>query len=93
MQNSDVHAGDCYVDRICVDEEYRGKGIGKAMLDRAESVAREHGCTMMSLLVTQTNRAVGLYEREGYNIVTNRWSLCTWCMMGNAAFFRMEKQL
>ncbi|XP_066265935.1 uncharacterized protein [Branchiostoma lanceolatum] len=93
LDNSDMRRGECYIDRICVDAGYRGKGIGKAMLDKAESEAREHGSTLMSLWVKQTNRAVHLYERQGYNISMNCCWPCTWFAVGTARWYQMEKQL
>eukprot|EP00058_Branchiostoma_floridae_P007606 XP_002593094.1 hypothetical protein BRAFLDRAFT_72830 [Branchiostoma floridae] len=64
----DISAGEGYVDRICVDANFRGKGIGKMLLDRADFDARRRGCTTIFLWVKQGNRAVHLYERQGYVI-------------------------
>lgn len=40
----DYPAGKCYLDPICVDEKFRGKGIGKVLLDMAEIDAKKRGC-------------------------------------------------
>lgn len=42
--SSEVPAGKCYVDHICVDSRFRGKGIGKVLLDMAEIDAKKRGC-------------------------------------------------
>lgn len=42
--SSEVPAGKCYVDHICVDSRFRGKGIGKILLDMAEIDAKKRGC-------------------------------------------------
>ena len=34
----------CYVEHIGVDGQFRGKGIGKALLTRVEEEARSLGC-------------------------------------------------
>ena len=34
----------CYVDHIVVEEEFRGKGVGKVLLETAENAAREKKC-------------------------------------------------
>lgn len=39
----------CCIDYICVDGEYRGKGIGKALLDIAEKDAMKNGIKVCTL--------------------------------------------
>lgn len=52
---------------IAVAEEARGRGIGEALLARAERAARQRGVTRMRLEVRQDNAsAMRLYERRGY---------------------------
>ena len=41
-----VSRGKCYLDHIAVDGEFRGKGIGKALLDKAEQEARIRNCSV-----------------------------------------------
>ena len=36
----------CYVDHIVVEEEFRGKGVGKVLLETAENAAREKKCNV-----------------------------------------------
>eukprot|EP00058_Branchiostoma_floridae_P013396 XP_002598884.1 hypothetical protein BRAFLDRAFT_90090 [Branchiostoma floridae] len=43
--NPRIAATECFVDTVGVDAEYRGKGIGKALMERADSEARRRGCT------------------------------------------------
>lgn len=42
--STEVPAGKCYVDHITVDSRFRGKGIGKILLDMAEIDAKKRGC-------------------------------------------------
>ena len=39
--NEKVPANTVYVDHICVDSAFRGKGVGKVLLDRADYEARQ----------------------------------------------------
>lgn len=41
---SDYLVGKCYLDFICVDEKFRGKGIGKVLLDMVEIDVKKRGC-------------------------------------------------
>lgn len=59
----------CYVGRVSVLPEARGKGIASAMVTYIEGIAREQGCESMEImvrLVLESN--VHLYERIGYHI-------------------------
>jgi ribosomal protein S18 acetylase RimI-like enzyme len=52
---------------IAIDEEHRGKGYGRALLNGLEQVAREHGLESIGLNVFAGNDyARRLYERAGY---------------------------
>jgi ribosomal protein S18 acetylase RimI-like enzyme len=55
---------------ICVDREHRNKGIGKALVDSAEVVAKERGCKRMTLEVRESSDAIiRFYERLGFSFV------------------------
>jgi ribosomal protein S18 acetylase RimI-like enzyme len=52
---------------IAIDEEHRGKGYGRALLNGLEQVAREHGMESIGLNVFAGNDyARRLYERAGF---------------------------
>ncbi len=52
---------------ISIDEEQRGKGYGRALLNGLEQVAREHGVESIGLNVFAGNEyARRLYERAGF---------------------------
>ncbi|XP_052067768.1 uncharacterized protein LOC127707270 [Mytilus californianus] len=87
-----VPVGYCYIEAICVDDKFRGKGIGKVLMDVVETDARKQNCKTMYLLVVSTNRALNLYSRQGYVITENK-SCCLKCMIGEKKASRMDKQL
>ncbi|HMD49542.1 MAG TPA: GNAT family N-acetyltransferase [Bryobacteraceae bacterium] len=55
-----------YLEDLFVDPEYRGLGIGKALLGHVESVARERGCSRLQWAVLKWNQsAIDFYEKLG----------------------------
>jgi ribosomal protein S18 acetylase RimI-like enzyme len=52
---------------IFVEEKYRGKGIGKMLLEKAESYCRKEGYSRIALMVAATNgSAIRLYSKMGF---------------------------
>ncbi|MDN6639949.1 MAG: GNAT family N-acetyltransferase [Tetragenococcus halophilus] len=63
-------AGEWYLDLLCVDEAYRGQGIGSQLLTAAEEFARRSGASIIGLCVDYENqKAQRLYEEKGFKIV------------------------
>jgi GNAT superfamily N-acetyltransferase len=54
-----------YIDLLWVKKESRAKGIGCALVKRAERKAAERGCCAACLL-TESFQAPGFYEKQGY---------------------------
>lgn len=55
-----------YIDDLCVDSELRGKGVAKALFDRAKEYAAERKCDAITLNVWEGNeRARHFYEKCG----------------------------
>lgn len=58
-----------YVDDLVTDEHQRSRGIGHALLDHCEAIARELGCLEIVLdSGVQRSAAHRFYFREGYVI-------------------------
>ena len=55
------------IDLLWVDEAVRGQGYGRALLERAEGVAREAGC-VAARLDTYEFQARPFYEHHGYQV-------------------------
>ena len=67
-----------HLTQICVLPEYRGLGIGHALIRRSLSRLGELGCRSASLTVTAANEgAVALYQRIGFR-VTRRFPAYAW---------------
>ena len=55
-----------YIDDLCVDENLRGKHIGKELYDAAVKLARDFGCYNLTLNVWECNPgAKRFYEKKG----------------------------
>ena len=55
-----------YIDDLCVDEKFRGKGVGKELYEAALSLAKEKGCYNLTLNVWSCNEsAIRFYESMG----------------------------
>lgn len=55
-----------YIDDICVDENARGRHVGKALYDYVINYAKEYGCYNVTLNVWSCNpSALKFYEKMG----------------------------
>lgn len=56
------------LENLVVDPGARGRGSGRALLEHAERVCREHGCTKVMLLSgAHRTEAHAFFERLGYD--------------------------
>jgi ribosomal protein S18 acetylase RimI-like enzyme len=73
----DQHPGAGNLLQFDVVEDLRGRGIGTALLTRAERLVRDHGCQRITLGVEEDNvDAIRLYRRMGYQefgVETAEW--------------------
>lgn len=61
-------AGEGYINNIAVSCNYRGKGIGSMLLDRAITFSRSKKLEFLSLEVRKSNSpAISLYKKAGFN--------------------------
>ena len=87
---------EAYVEYICVADGNRGKGIGRTLLDWADAEAIRRSCVKITLEVTTSNPAKGLYERHGYRVVSQSDVfdlIFIWCLIGASGTYYMEKNL
>ncbi len=58
-----------FLDEICVEEAFRGQGIGKAIMEDVHALARAFGCTDLQLGVyPQNDGALAFYQKYGFSI-------------------------
>ena len=62
---SETRAPFAYVDDLLVLPQFRGRGIGKVLLARAEEYARQCGRTSIRLTVKGGNRPARAFYTEG----------------------------
>ncbi len=59
--------GSCFVSMLTVDPARQAGGLGKQLLARAETLAREWGCGRMRMRVLHVRgELIAYYERRGY---------------------------
>jgi GNAT superfamily N-acetyltransferase len=62
------HRPQARVNDLVVTEAARGKRVGKALLDQAETLARKRGCFRMALTTASWREAsIVFYKREGWS--------------------------
>lgn len=62
-----------YLDTICVDEKFRGLGVGSELLDSLEIIVRREKKDKIGLCVDQANpNAQRLYKRKGFKVVAEQ---------------------
>ncbi len=71
---------------LWVDEGFRGAGIGRNLIERAEDEARRRGCSF-SRLASSDYQAPEFYEKLGYSV----YGRLEGCPPGEVAFYFCKK--
>jgi GNAT superfamily N-acetyltransferase len=66
-----------WIDEFFVAREYRGQGLGAAVMRIAEEKARESGARCLHLEVSRGNPAIELYRRAGFE-AHDRYLMTKW---------------
>lgn len=82
---TEVEVGTVKLRQMAVLDGLQGKGIGRALMNFAEKVARDAGYKKLTMHARKT--AVGFYEKLGYNICSDEFEEVT------VPHFEMEKIL
>ncbi|HYG61637.1 MAG TPA: GNAT family N-acetyltransferase [Thermoanaerobaculia bacterium] len=74
----EFHGRDALIDELYVQEEHRGRGLGRVALELAEEVCRREGIAALHLEVDRVNvRAQEVYRKAGYRD-HDRYLLTKW---------------
>lgn len=85
---------EAYVERLVVSGEHRHQGMGRALLNAAESLARNHGKETVGLHVSGDNLpALKLYEAHGYEENSRQRSLLTGYFLNIKEWLYLRKEL
>ena len=83
--------GDFYLLAMAIDKDFRGKGVGSALMNSIKERARTNGSTRLSLDVSDNNKhARRLYEKWGMTI-ESQWPKRL--PLAGLRFYRMAKFL
>ena len=85
---------EAYVERLVVTPEHRNRGMARALLNAAETLARERGKETVGLHVSGNNvPALNLYEAYGYEEVSRQSSLLTSYFLSIQKWMYLQKRL
>jgi ribosomal protein S18 acetylase RimI-like enzyme len=63
----DGHTKKLDVDQLVVKEEYRGKGLGRSLMEEVKNIAKQNNCDRIELNCWLFNEsALAMYEHLGY---------------------------
>ena len=68
-----IAAGEGHILNVCIEPDFQGRGLGRKIIHRLTTLARDHGVDTLFLEVRASNRiAQMLYESEGFNEIGQR---------------------
>ncbi len=89
-----ANSSEAYVERLVVSREHRKQGMACALLDAAETLARESGKETVGLHVTSGNvAALKLYASYGFEETSRQRSLLTGYLLGIRHWLYLQKRL
>lgn len=65
--------GPAEIGGLWVDEKFRNKGYGKALVDKAEEWAKQKGCKALTVFTIKDWPACTWYQNLGFTIEYERW--------------------
>ena len=61
------------INKICIKDEYRRRGLAQKLLDICFKEVRENECMVITLEVRTSNeKAIKLYQKNGFDIVLTK---------------------
>lgn len=90
----DAASYEAYIERLVVTSEHRHQGMARALLNAAESLARDSGKETVGLHVSDGNiPALKLYEAYGYEESSRQRSFLTGYFLGIRDWLYLQKEL
>jgi ribosomal protein S18 acetylase RimI-like enzyme len=84
---------EAYVERLVVTKAHRRSGLGRALLEEAEELARTGDKKTVGLHVSDGNDpAIRLYEESGYTEISRQRSLLTGQFLGIREWLYLQKR-
>ena len=81
-----ISAEECQVRYMAVEEDCRGRGVGRAILEALEKRARERGAK--TIVLNARENAIGFYRKRGYELINQSSTL-----FESLLHWRMQKPL
>lgn len=92
-----LKTGESYIEFIATDPNFRGQGVGSALLEWATTYSESNGCSSLTLDVMKKNEgAIRLYERRGFNCenpddsTTRCIASCVICLVSCGKYWNVE---
>lgn len=87
-------SSEAYIERLVVTQDYRHRGMARALLEEAESLACEFGKETIGLHVSVRNLpALRLYESYGYKEKSRQQSFLTDYFLGIREWLYLQREL
>ena len=68
---SQSKSDECYIHLLCVDPEFRGRGIASNLIKNFCDVVTQEGCKKIYLITKPINqKAINFYQKIGFNVVS-----------------------
>jgi len=61
--------GSFWIEELFVRPEFRGRGIGRALVERAEEEVRKHDDALYLFVLPQDKDAIAFWKRLGYDVI------------------------
>lgn len=65
-QKDETEKDECYLDKYYLAEKFRGKGLGRLIIDHLKIFCSENSLKQISLNVNKYNKTIAIYEKLGF---------------------------
>ncbi|WP_245612563.1 GNAT family N-acetyltransferase [Palaeococcus ferrophilus] len=79
-----------WVEEIYVKPEFRGRGLGRALVEKAEKEVLKHDTSLYPLVLPQDRDAIGFWKRLGYDTINTLELVKDLKSVGREEFYTVE---